>query len=61
MINIQKNNLIFVGPSDTVDLINNSRIVYKNQLVKDVNILGYISQKEKISLPYKSFKFLGSD
>ena len=47
MINIHKNNLIFVGPSDTVDLINNSRIVYKNQLVKDVNILGYISQKKK--------------
>ena len=28
MINIHKNNLIFVGPSDTIDLINNSKIVY---------------------------------
>ncbi len=61
MINTNKNNLIFVGPSDTVDLINNSRIVYKNQLIKDVNILGYISNKKKKSLPYKSFKFLGSE
>ena len=61
MINIHKNNLIFVGTSDTIDLINNSRIVYKNQLINDINILGYISHKREKHSPYKSFKFLGND
>ena len=56
-----KNNLIFVGPSDTVDLINNSSIIFKNQTINDINILGYVSQKRKKILPYKNFKFLGKD
>ncbi len=56
-----KNNLIFVGPSDTVDLINNTSIIFKNHKKKENNILGYVYKKRKKILPYKNFKFLGND
>lgn len=58
---IIKKELIFVGPSDTIDLIENSNIIYKNKIIKNYNISGYISKIRKQNFPYKKYKYLGDD
>lgn len=57
----KKTNLIFVGPSDTIDLIKNAKILIKDKNYKNINILGYISKIKKNTFPHKNYRFLGKD
>jgi len=50
----KKTKVIFVGPSDTLDLIESAGFERKE-------IIGYISKKKINTLPYKSIKYFGNE
>lgn len=57
----KKNKIVFIGPSDTYDLIKNSKLLFKNKELKNACVLGYLSNEKRNYFPYNKFKSLGGD